>query len=178
MFTLENFIHENTMRQLDIDAIMVVQSGKTLGFECIGRPALHNVFSVAKTFTVTGIGMAVDAGLLHLSDKPVDCFEGLFSENTDPRWQNVTLEHLLTMTFGHGAAHMMAAERKYLRSETDKAMSEAVKNEWLRYAFACPMIYEPGEHFCYGNLAPYVAGRMLEKVTGMSIRDYLFKKFW
>ena len=64
------------MRQLDIDAVMVVQNGKTLGFEHIGGPELHNVFSVAKTFTVTGIGMAVDAGLLHLSDKPADCFEG------------------------------------------------------------------------------------------------------
>lgn len=32
MFTLENFIHEDTMRQLGIDAIMVVQSGKILGF--------------------------------------------------------------------------------------------------------------------------------------------------
>lgn len=55
-------------------------------------------------------------------------------------------------------------------------MPEAVKSEWLRYAFACPMVYESGEYFCYGNLAPYVARRVLEKVTGMNIRDYLFEK--
>jgi CubicO group peptidase (beta-lactamase class C family) len=88
------------------------RAAKPWVLECIiGGPVLYNVFSVAKTFTVTGIGMAVDAGLLHPSDKLADCFKGLFSENTDPRWQNVTLEHLLTMTSGHGAALMMTVER-------------------------------------------------------------------
>ncbi len=40
------------------------------------------------------------------------------------------------------------------------------------------MMYEPGKKFSYGNLAPYVAGRMLGKAVGMSVCDYLYEKFW
>ncbi len=91
--------------------------------------------------------MAIDLGLLRLDDKPVDFFEALLPKKVDPRWHNVTLEHLLTMTSGHGTAHMMAADRKYLRGETGKAVSYAMKNEGLRYAFTCLMTCNPGERF-------------------------------
>lgn len=65
--------------------------------------------------------------------------------------------------------------------ETDEAavmLTQDMREEWLRFAFAKPMVYDPGTVLSYGNLAPYVAGRMLEKVTGCSICDYFYKKFW
>lgn len=87
--------------------------------------------------------MAIDSGFLHLDDKPVDSFEALLPKKVDPHWHNVTLEHLP----GHGTAHMMAADRKYLRGETGKAVSYVMKNGGLRYAFTCLMTCNPGERF-------------------------------
>lgn len=181
MLNLKPFIDKNQDSRLDADAILILQHGKIAASHRFGGPQFHNVYSVAKTYLVTAIGMAVDDGLLHLTDKPTAFFPELFDAlagEADPAWQAVTVEHLLTMTAGHDAPAMMSADRKKLRGEGDAPTPKAVQNEWLRFAFTRPMAYAPGTHFQYSNLAPYVAGRMLEKVVGCNVRDYLAEKLW
>ncbi len=177
MLSLNSFVRASQEKQIDLDAVMVIQDGITLGLQRLDDMIYHNVFSIAKSFLVTGIGMAVDEGLLSLEDKPVDMFKEYLPEGYDKRWDKVTLIHLMTMTSGHGQPFLMAAERKKLK-DVNSDYSEAAKKEWLVHAFSCPMSYEPGEKFSYGNLAPYVAGRMLEKAVGMSVCDYLYQKLW
>jgi len=178
MFSLESFIAAAKEKNLHMSAVMVVQNDTILGLHRFSDVIFHNVFSVAKSHTATAIGFAIDEGLLHLHDKPTEMFADILPPDADPRWQEVTLYHLLTMTSGHGQPYLMAAERKKLRGETQEAFSGEFQKEWLRFAFSRPMVYEVGKKFSYGNLAPYVAGRMLEKAVGMSIRDYLYEKFW
>ena len=178
MFSLEGFVGAVKERNLNVDAVMAVQNGTILGLHRFTDTVIHNVFSVAKSHTATAIGFAIDEGKLSLEDKPVEMFADLVPDNIDPRWNDVTLYNLLTMTTGHGQPHLMAAERKKLRGEGETAFPQEMIDEWLLFAFSCPLVYEPGEKFSYGNLAPYVAGRMLEKAVGMSICDYLYEKFW
>jgi len=178
MFSLEGFIDVVKERNLGVDAVMAVQNGTILGLHRFTDTVIHNVFSVAKSHTATAIGFAIDEGKLSLEDKPVEMFADLVPEDIDPRWNDVTLYNLLTMTTGHGQPHLMAAERKKLRGEGETAFPQEMIDEWILFAFSCPLVYEPGEKFSYGNLAPYVAGRMLEKAVGMSICDYLYEKFW
>ncbi len=178
MFSLEGFIKAVNEKNLTVDAVMAIKDGTILGLHRFTDTILHNVFSVAKSHTATAIGFAIEEGKLSLTDKPVDMFADLIPENIDPRWKEVTLYHLLTMTSGHGQPHLMAVDRKKLRGETEEKLPKEVMDEWLLFAFDCPLVYEPGEKFSYGNLAPYVAGRMLEKAVGMSICDYLYEKFW
>lgn len=161
-----------------MDAVMVVQNNTILGLHRFSDTIVHNVFSVAKSHTATAIGFAIEEGKLKLEDKPVEMFADIIPEDIDPRWKDVTLYHLLTMTSGHGQPHLMVADRKKLRGESEEKVSQEMMDEWLLFAFSCPMKYEAGEKFSYGNLAPYVAGRMLEKAVGMSICDYLYEKFW
>ena len=161
-----------------MDAVMVVQNDTILGQHRFSDTIVHNVFSVAKSHTATAIGFAIEEGKLKLEDKPVEMFADIIPEDIDPRWKDVTLYHLLTMTSGHGQPHLMVADRKKLRGESEEKVSQEMMDEWLLFAFSCPMKYEAGEKFSYGNLAPYVAGRMLEKAVGMSICDYLYEKFW
>lgn len=178
MFGLESFINSVKEKKLNVDAVMAVQDDRILGLHRFSDTITHNVFSVAKSHTATAIGFAIDEGKLHLEDKPAEMFADLIPNSIDPRWKDVTLYHLLTMTSGHGRAYMMAADRKILRGEADEKVTREMMDEWLLYAFSRPLDYKPGEKFSYGNLAPYVAGRMLEKAVGMSICDYLFEKFW
>lgn len=178
MFSLNSFIDKIISQNINMDSVMVIQNSEVIDMYRFTDNKIHNVFSVAKSFTSTAIGMAVGEGLLKLTDKPVEIFADLLPEDLDSRWNDVTLFHLLTMTPGHGAPHFMAADRRWLRGETKKPVDERVKNEWLHFAFSCPMVYEPGEKFVYGNLAPYVAGRMLEKACGCSINDYLEERLW
>ena len=178
MFSLKRFVDRMETEKINMDAVLVIQDNERLGLHRFHDNTVHNVFSVAKSFTSTAIGMAVDEGLLSLTDKPYEMFKDILPDDVDPRWKDVTLYNLLTMTSGHGQPHLMVVDRKWLRGETDRAVDEKTKNEWLHFAFSCPMKYQPGEKMSYGNLAPYVAGRMLEKACGCSINDYLDKKLW
>ncbi len=180
MFSLDSFVKAAKDKKIQIDAVMAVQDGKILGLSRFSDEIYHNVYSVAKSYLATGIGMAVDEGLLKLEDKPVDFFPDILPDSMDERWNKVSLYHLLTMTSGHGEQLLMARERKVLRGESDDipGITDEMKQEWLIYAFTRPMVYEPGQQFSYGNLAPYVAGRMLEKAIGESPLDYLYERLW
>jgi len=178
MFSLEGFINKVRERNLNVDAVMAIKDGTILGLHRFTDTIIHNVFSVAKSHTATAIGFAIEEGKLSLTDKPADMFADILPADMDSRWKEVTLYNLLTMTSGHGKPHLMAVDRRKLRGETEEKLPKEMMDEWLLFAFSCPMVYEPGEKFSYGNLAPYVAGRMLEKAVGMSIRDYLYEKFW
>jgi CubicO group peptidase (beta-lactamase class C family) len=178
MRLLQDFINEIEKQNMQLNAVMVLQKEQLLDLQRFHGREAHNVFSVAKSFTSTAIGMAVDEGILKLTDRPYDMFEELIPEDMKKHWEEVTLYHLLTMTSGHGKPHLMAADRKILRGETMNTVPSAMMEEWLRFAFICPMIDKPGTKMSYGNLAPYVAGRMLEKASGCTICDYLYEKFW
>ena len=178
MFSLNSFIDTVNEKKINMDAVMVIQNGDVLGLHRFSNDIEHNVFSITKSYTSTAVGMAIDDGLLKLTDKPCEFFPDILPADADPRWQKVTLEHLLTMTSGHGKPHLMSKERKMLWGQTEESVDPAVKAEWLLYAFSRPMVYEPGEVMSYGNLAPYVAGRMVEKAVGCSMEDFLFERFW
>ncbi len=178
MLSLKPFIESIERQNICMDAVMVVQNDVVLGLHRFTDQVVHNVFSVAKSYTSAAIGFAVDDGFLKLTDKPYDMFQELLPESIDPRWKDVTLFHLLTMTSGHGEPHLMVVDRKILRGETEGDADQAMREEWLRFAFTRPMVCRPGEAWSYGNLAPYVAGRMLEKAAGCSMRDYLYEKMW
>ncbi len=178
----DDFLSCVEKRKIKMNTAMVVQDGKVLGMHRSAGHMTYNVFSIAKSYTSAAIGFAVDEGILKLTDRPYemfsDVFQSLSPEQVDSRWQKVTLFHLLTMTSGHGKPHLMAADRKMLRGETEGEADPAMKKEWLRFAFTRPMAHEPGEVFRYGNLAPYVSGRMLEKMARCTVCDYLYEKMW
>ncbi len=178
MFSLESFRNAFREKNIQIDAVMVVQDDRVLALERYSDEMDHNVYSVAKSFASAAVGMLIEEGKMDLDHKVVDYFVDILPENIDPRWKNVTLRHMFTMSEGHDKAYMMSAERKILRGETDRKVEPEIMNEWLLHAFTRPLVYEAGERFCYNNLAPYVVGRMVEKVTGMTLSDYLYEKLW
>ena len=177
MFTLEGFIAKAKENNIGVDAVMAIQDDAILGLHRFNGPIKHDVFSVAKTFTVSGIGAAIDEGLMTLDDKPTEYFKDILPADLDERWYDVTLENLITMCSGHAKPHFMVVDRVRLRGQKDP-FPEDIMAEWLKFAFGCPMVYNAGEKFNYGNLAPYVAGRMLEKATGMTVLDWVYNKIW
>lgn len=178
MLSFEKYICDIKKKNINMDAVMVVQDDRVLGLHRFKDDIFHNVFSISKSYTSSAIGIAIEEGLLTLDTKPCDLFSDLLPDNMDEKWSKVRLEDLITMTSGHGAAHMMTSDRAFLRGQTKCYPDPSMKDEWLRFAFSCPMPYEPGTRFQYGNLAPYVAGRMVEKVTGITMLDYVYEKLW
>ena len=66
----------------------------------------QNCYSVAKSFTVTAIGLVVDDGVLSTDEKIVDIFADELPENMDPRWENMTVHHVLKHSAGFSSGFM------------------------------------------------------------------------
>ncbi len=164
---MDDFIQRVKAEGLNVYGIRVIQDGNTVGSAQFADDIPYSVFSAAKSFMVTAVGIAVDDGLLALSDRPVDVFSDHLPDDLDERYGRLTLEHLLMMASGHGRALLMEKERLQL-----------TERDWIRYTFEQPLVSDPGTKFQYSNASAYLAGVMVEKAAGATIQDYLYEKLF
>lgn len=123
------------------------------------------LYSGSKTFTSVAVGMCRDENRLTLTDRLLDFFpeyKPAASEGTEL----ITLRDLLHMASGK-AVNMTSVNEQVVR-ETD--MAELFLRE--------PLTYGPGETFHYSNGCTYMLGRVVEKVSGLDVRDYLMPRLF
>ncbi|MDR1059661.1 MAG: beta-lactamase family protein [Clostridiales bacterium] len=119
-----------------------------------------NLYSASKTFTSVGVGICRDEGGLKLEDKVLAYFpeyEGVAAKGSE----DIALRDLLHMASGKGVA--WCDER-----EADVAGA----------FFKAKLDWKPGERFFYSNYCTYMLGRVVEKVSGQKLRDYLIGKLF
>ncbi len=122
-----------------------------------GRNIPHELFSMSKSYTATGLGAAYTEGLLDLND-PVEKYFPEYRELCpDPRARRILVRHVLTMSSGKDL------------ERTDIA-------EWIPHWFAMKMAREPGSRFLYSAEDTHMCVALVEKVTGRRFEDYLGEK--
>ena len=141
------------------ESLMVLKHGKVLYEGWYGDAAPdkpHAMHSVSKSFTATAVGMAVDAGLLKVTDKLVDFFPDRLPGEVSDNLKAVTVRDLLTMNCGQ-------------ESSPDFRGSE----DWVASFLAHPFVHEPGTWYYYNSLGSYMLSAIVQKVTGEKVLDYL-----
>ena len=148
---------------LPVEAVSVYQNDRfVVGHRWVeDRP--RNIYSHTKSYTVTAVGLAIDDGLLSLDDKPAEFFPEALPEDPAPEWARVSLKDMLPMGLGVDASLLMEDERRQGIGSPD----------YIQFVFSHGFKYEPGTHFHYSNANTYLAGRMVEKVTGKDLSAYL-----
>ena len=143
---------------------MIVYRHGQIAFEAYWNPYgpsyRHDVFSVSKSFTSIAVGIAVSEGILALDDKVVSFFPELVPKNAGDYLKSMTVSHLLNMTSGHGFCTF------------DRIIEGGYKN-WLSAFFNIPVLHEPGTLFCYDAALSYVLGAIIERVSGLSLVEFL-----
>lgn len=126
----------------------------------------HALWSASKTFTATGIGFAVQDGLLSVDDPVIKFFsaEELPEEPSDTL-KAMTVKDLLIMSSGF--AH------DYLGNTRTNACGKASVT-MLHDTFA----FEPGTVFKYNSMNTYMLSAIVTKVTGRKLVDYLAEKLF
>ena len=116
----------------------------------------EDFYSASKTFTAIGVGIAEAEGLLKLTD-PVLSFFPEYAAVASEGTERIQIRDLLHMSTGH-------AEEKYrLKSNADRA----------KLFFETPMVHPVGAQFFYENSATYMLGRIIEKLSGQILLEYL-----
>lgn len=122
----------------------------------------RNVYSVTKSVTSCAVGFAVQEGLLSLDEKLTDAFAKDIPEKADEYLKKATVRDLLTMRLGQKEGSLMGAQRPNYEED-----------DWVKMSLAIPFVYEPGTHFVYNNVGPYLAGMLVQRRAGCDLISYL-----
>jgi CubicO group peptidase (beta-lactamase class C family) len=143
-----------------LHTLVVARGGQTvLEATFSGPPADRpvNIKSVAKTVLATLVGCAVDRGMLAGPDQPItEPLGPLVPDSADPRVEEVTIGHLLSMQAG--------LERTSGRNYGAWVTSP----NWVAYALTRPFVAEPGGRMLYSTGSSHLLSAILTRATGQS----------
>lgn len=145
---------------IELHSISVLRHGKMCAIGAMKPYDLsvpHIMFSFSKTLTATGIGFAVQEGILKLTDKLIDIFPEYAPENPSENLKKADLYSLLTMSCGHETEIPIGTEG----------------SDWIRSFMHHEFVYEPGTMFLYNTAGTNMLAAALKKRTGLEITEYL-----
>lgn len=168
------FLDDTASRGLDLHSLMIALDGQVVAegwWEPYSPDEIALVYSCSKSFTATAAGFLVTDGVLDVSVKLLDHlpWDELDTERAavDPRWEEVRLEHLLSMTLGHEDDAWGPAMARF-RPERD----------FVDTILELPPTHTPGTHFSYNQVATYLAARVIENIAGEPVLDLLRRRFF
>jgi N-acyl-D-amino-acid deacylase len=140
--------------------------------------SLFRIASISKPFTAAAVLQLVEQGKLKL-DQPVLDFidlEPILAPDTkpDPRWQQVTIRHLLHHTGGwdRGKSFDPMFRPKTI-ARAAKMEPPADARSIIRYMLGKPLDFTPGSSYAYSNFGYCLLGRVIEKVAGQPYETFV-----
>jgi len=138
---------------------------------------LFRIASVSKLITGVAIMKLYEDGLLDLDEKVFgpDGVLGneLFSEYTDPRYEQITVKHLLNHTSGWSRRSGDPMFNSLYISRKLKVEPPASVDHVIQYALSRKLYYKPGSKYSYSNLGYAILGRIIEEKSGETYEDYV-----
>ena len=120
----------------------------------------HMLYSLSKSFTSSAVGFAVTEGRLTIDDLVASFFPDDLPEPVSENLAAMRVRHLLSMTTGHD-------------EDTTASLFQREDGDWIKAFFAQPVVHAPGTHFLYNTGATYMLSAIIQKLTGMTLLDYL-----
>src|SRR5687768_13555937 len=164
-------------------AVAVLRDGKLLyarGFgyadvenrTSVQPDALFRIASVSKPITSAAIMTLVEEGKLALDDRVAPFIAHLApapGATVDPRWEQVTIRHLLNHTGGWDRNRpdggFDPVYRSAIAAAAVNAPAPASAETIIRYMKGMPFDFDPGAKHVYSNFGYVVLGRVIERVS-------------
>jgi CubicO group peptidase (beta-lactamase class C family) len=171
---------DDYLRHQSVTGLLILKDG-AIAYEYYGGgntdKTLWTSRSVAKSVVSILIGIAIREGSIKSVDDPVVDY---LPELRGSAWRDVTLRELLQHTSG------VAWNEDYADPNSD--FTRLTHCEAGREPYACVLALirsvkrapgvRPGERWSYNTGGAWLAGRVLERATGMPIAKYLESRLW
>jgi hypothetical protein len=98
-----NFINSIEEKINELHSLIILKDGKKIAsgwWAPYSSEFPHILHSLSKSFTSTAIGLAIEEGKLNLNDRVISFFPEYETENIDPKFKEMRVRDLLTMTTG------------------------------------------------------------------------------
>lgn len=149
---------------MGVYAIKVEKDGESVGHRWRSDDPV-NLYSASKTFTSLAVGMCIDDGKLNVTDLLLDYFPE-YKEIASPGSEKITIRDLL---------HMASGKLEFWFGVSDDVL---MTTDWAELFFRVPVTKEPGTFFYYSNACTYMLGRVVEKISGQNVRDFLLPRLF
>lgn len=128
----------------------------------------QDVYSVAKAYTVTAVGLLYDRGLLSPDEMITDVLGDDLPAGCDPKWYTTPLDWVLRHHVGLPAGFL----------DIDAVDANIFGEDFLAYFLSHPLGEDHGTAHHYTDGAFYLAGRLVEKRAGMPLDTFLWKELF
>lgn len=160
---IKNVLERLDKKDVPMHSLLIMKDDKLI-FEKYYAPytadTLHRLFSVSKSITAMAIALLQEEGKLSFEASITDYFPEYTDENTHPWIRQTTIRNMLQMRTCHA-------------STTYKV---DMKSDWVESFFKVAPTHKPGTIFHYDTSAAHTLCALAEKLTGMSMLDYLKEK--
>jgi CubicO group peptidase (beta-lactamase class C family) len=117
----------------------------------------HVLYSLSKSFTSTAVGLAISEGKLSLDDEVLKFFPEDAPAEPSANLKAMRVRDLLRMATGNQTEAQIRADGA----------------PWTKTFLAHPVPFKPGTHFLYNSPGTYMLSAIVQKVTGMTVLNYL-----
>ena len=152
---------ETADKQIDtMNSFMLVRHGNVVAEGWWGpydATTPHILYSLSKSFTSTAVGLAISEGKMSLDDQVLKFFPEDAPAEPSVNLKAMRVRDLLRMATGHQSEAAIRADGA----------------PWTKTFLAHPVPFKPGTHFLYNSPATYMLSAIVQKVTGMTVLDYL-----
>lgn len=166
---LASAIDQVAEKRLGVHSLLVIRHGYVLAdayFYPYSSSTPHDLASVTKTITSTLTGAAVGQGLIKLDDKLLSFFPKEGPADAGAARERITLGDLVRMESGFDCGYAPGEqELEQMKRSPD----------WVRFALALPMKYDPGTHSSYCSPGYHLLGSALAAAARQSERDFGMK---
>lgn len=148
---------------VELHSLMVLRHGHVVAerwWAPYGPDRPHLLYSLSKSFTATALGFAVAEGLVDLDATVLSYFCEFEAEVTDPRSRAMTVRHIAAMASGHA-------------DETVERAWAVGRGDLVRGMLLIPPDHEPGTFFAYNQPCTYALSRIINRVTGGTMTEFL-----
>ena len=156
-----NFINSIEEKINELHSLIILKDGKKIAsgwWAPYSSEFPHILHSLSKSFTSTAIGLAIEEGKLNLNDRVISFFPEYETENIDPKFKEMRVRDLLTMTTG---------EKKEISPFISK------DKDWAKLFINAKLDFLPGTYYKYNSYATYMLSCIIKKITNQNLEDYL-----
>ncbi len=157
---IDFLIAVDTSSRVELHSYMFLRHGKVIAegwWKPYGPDNKHLLYSASKTFTATGIGLAVSENRLKLTDKVISFFPYSLPDTISEFIQELTVENLITMSVG----------------QDPEPRSMGNNGDWINTFLSTVPVHKPGTVFMYNNMASFMLSAIVQQVTGQTLFEYL-----
>lgn len=148
--------------------LVLYDNGRLYRYEHQRANPWNNSYSVSKMFTMAAIGFLYDEGKIDLDESVCALLADEIKIKVSDEWKGVTVRHAL--------AHKMGIDHSSPQNEEITMQYDA--KDFLSHVLSDKIVHTPGKFYCYSDGAYYILSRIVTKITGQKLDDFLMERLF